>query len=106
MEHVRRFNKGDRVIHRQTKRHGSVDIAHPDTDYYLVHFCDGNDCFAHEQDLEFEDKADAFRSRLRKLFKEFNAIACIEYNGTEHWLSVGFGNKITTLPSEITADDI
>lgn len=68
-----KFEIGDRVIYKPSNYVGTICGIDRDLDGYSILYDDGEECFVHEEELEFVNPKAAFLTRLQELLATFDA---------------------------------
>lgn len=68
-----KFEIGDRVIYKPENYIGTILGIDRNTDGYTILYDDGEECYVHENELDFANPKAAFLSRLQELLATFNA---------------------------------
>lgn len=68
-----KFEIGDRVIYKPENYIGTVNGIDRDTNGYSILYDDGEECYVHENELEFANPKAAFLTHLQELLATFDA---------------------------------
>lgn len=88
-----RFEIGDRVIYKPDNYVGTINGIDRDTDGYSILYDDGEECYVHENDLEFENPNMVFLTRLQELLATFDA-SIYDYEQYKLCIDLGCGEQL------------
>lgn len=78
-----KFEIGDRVIYKPSNYVGTINGIDSDTNGYSILYDDGEECYVHENELEFVNPKAAFLTHLQELLVTFNASIEAAGEGTD-----------------------